>query len=84
MRTAPVKDYRNVTDSGGHVEMRYVIEADLCFGPIFRTIEITLTDRDSMKFRMLIGRTALKGLMVVPDKSYLHGRLKHSYVKGDN
>ena len=70
----PVKDYRAVSDSGGHREMRYVIETEVRLGEISRTAEITLSKRCGMTFRMLLGRTALKGLLVVPDSSYLSSR----------
>jgi len=76
---APVKDYREVSDSGGHREMRYVIETEVLLGEASRRIEVTLTNRDNMKFRMLLGRTAMKGLLVVPDKSYLTGGKRHKY-----
>ncbi len=76
---APIKDYRPVSDSGGHREMRYVIETEFVLGALSRRIEITLTNRDNMKFRMLLGRTALKGITISPDKSYLMGRLKNKY-----
>ena len=70
----PVKDYREVRDSGGHREMRYVIETELCLGQKRWLIEMTLTNRDNMKFRMLLGRTAMKGIGILPDRSYLCGR----------
>lgn len=70
----PVKDYRRVSDSGGHFEMRYVIETQVVLGERVWPIEMTLTNRDSMKFRMLLGRTAMKGLVVLPEKSFLFGR----------
>lgn len=70
----PVKDFREVSDSGGHREMRYVIETPIRLGDRTWPIEMTLTNRDSMKFRMLLGRTAMSGIMVVPDDSYLYGR----------
>ncbi|PLX99467.1 MAG: ATP-dependent zinc protease [Desulfuromonas sp.] len=72
--TAPVKDFRQVSDSGGHREMRYVIETTVSLGGRSWSVEMTLTNRDSMKFRMLLGRTALAGMAVVPERSYLFGR----------
>jgi hypothetical protein len=69
---APVLDQRLVRDSGGHEEQRYVIESVLRMGGREHPIEITLTDRDNMGFRMLIGRTALAGgYLVNPGRSYL-------------
>jgi hypothetical protein len=76
---APIKDFREVSDSGGHREMRYVIETDIQLGAQTRRVEMTLTNRDNMKFRMLLGRTALAGILVAPDRSYLLGRKKHKY-----
>ena len=76
---APVKDFREVSDSGGHREMRYVIETTILIGDLPRQIEMTLTNRDNMKFRMLLGRTAMQGLQVIPDQSYLTGRKRHKY-----
>ncbi len=78
---APVSDYRSVSDSGGHREMRYVIKTDVVLGDQKKRIEITLTNRDNMKFRMLLGRTAMSGMSVFPDKAYLTGRLKHKYYR---
>lgn len=73
--TARVLEQRKVTDSGGHREERYVIETPIVIGNRSWPIEITLTDRDIMKFRMLLGRTALKGRFVVePQSSYLAGK----------
>lgn len=71
---APVKDVRRVTDSGGHAEMRPVIETSLLIQDEVRVIELTLTDRETMMFRMLIGRSALKRRFVVDSgKSFLLG-----------
>ena len=71
---APVVDTREVTDSGGHREARPVITTTLMLAGLPRTIEMTLTDRDSMLFRMLIGRTAIRsGVVVSPGESFKLG-----------
>ncbi len=71
----PIADYRQVTDSGGHREMRYVIKTFIMLGEKRWRIEVTLANRSKMSFRMLLGRNALKGVTVFPDRSYVHGRL---------
>ncbi|KGK99775.1 ribosomal protein S6 modification protein [Methanococcoides methylutens] len=74
--TAPLKDKRQVTDSGGHKEMRYVIETDVVVASLRYPIEITLTDRDTMRFRMLLGRSAIENRAFVdPAESYMNGKL---------
>lgn len=71
---APVYDKRDVTDSGGHTETRYVIRTRLQLGTFDEPIELTLTNRDTMKFRMLLGRQAMRGNFVVdPQASHLLG-----------
>ncbi len=75
--TADVLDQRIVADSGGHRERRYVIETTVVLGEESWPIEITLTDRDTMRFRMLLGRTAIdKKFVVNPASSYLAGKPK--------
>ena len=72
---APIKDRRLVTDSGGHKQRRYVIETQLALGPSLITAEMTLTNRDSMLFRMLIGRTTMNHSFIIdPSASYLQGK----------
>jgi hypothetical protein len=72
--TADIKDQRVVRDSGGHEETRWVIETPVRVGSESWPVEITLTARDDMLFRMLLGRTALKGRAVVdPSRSFLTG-----------
>lgn len=75
--SAEVIDQRIVTDSGGHREKRFVIVTSLLVCETEFVAEITLTDRDTMQFRMLLGRTALaKRFVVDPGKSYLGGVLE--------
>jgi len=77
--TAPVVDQRQVRDSGGHTELRYVVETLLCFGHSERIIDLTLTARDNMRFRMLLGRTALSPDLIVDANSSF--RLGHTEAR---
>ena len=66
-----VIDERVVTDSGGHREKRFVIQTLLNIADQAWPIEMTLTNRDTMKFRMLLGRTAMRRrILVNPGVSY--------------
>jgi ribosomal protein S6--L-glutamate ligase len=69
--SAPIKDRRDVTSSNGETELRYVIETDLAIGDARVPIEITLTDRTTMAYRMLIGRQAIQpGWQITPTESF--------------
>jgi hypothetical protein len=72
---AAVIDKRIVSDSGGHKEERYVIATNIMLADQRWLIEITLTNRDTMLFRMLLGRTAMENRLVVnPGESFLLGK----------
>jgi hypothetical protein len=74
---AVIVDQRWVSDSGGHREKRYVIQTSIVLGSESWPIEITLTNRDTMTFRMLLGRSAMHDKLIVdPSHSYLLGRQK--------
>jgi len=71
----PVHDRRRVRSSSGHAQKRYVVLMDVrLLGEVIRA-EVTLTRRDAMGFRMLIGRELLrKGFLVDAHQSYLGGK----------
>ena len=67
---------RVVTNSGGQQETRPVIKTRLVVGDKTWQIKLTLTNRERMKFRMLLGRRAMTHRCLVdPSASYLQGRL---------
>lgn len=71
---APLVDRRNVTASNGQTELRYVVATEVVVDSEPIPIELTLTRRDAMGFRMLLGRHALRGrFMVDPRRSYRGG-----------
>ncbi len=72
---AEVLEHRSVKNSGGQVEERYVIRTLVEVGDLSWPIEITLTNRTGMRFRMLLGRTTVRDrLLIDPGKAYLCGR----------
>ena len=72
---APLVNKRVVKSSSGFREQRYVIQTSLEIGDSKWVIEMTLTNRDSMGFRMLLGREAMSGRVLVdPEQQYLLGQ----------
>jgi hypothetical protein len=71
----PVVDERSVRSSSGHDQLRIIIRPQIeIFGQRY-LIDLSLTNRDVMGFRMLLGREALRGRFFVdPGRSYLAGR----------
>ena len=80
---SPIIDYREVKDSGGHGELRPFIRTTARIGDYEWEIDLSLTDREGMKFRMLLGREALSDHFVInPSASYVLGKsLAHEYRK---
>lgn len=75
---ADIVDKRPVTDSGGHTEERYVIETPITIAGQTWSIEITLTERENMLFRMLLGRRALRKRFIVnPARSFVTTKVKN-------
>jgi hypothetical protein len=75
--TANIVDRRLVTDSGGHEEERFVICTPITIAGQTWPIEITLTERENMLFRMLLGRSALRKHFVInPARSFVTTKVK--------
>ena len=75
-------DKRIVKSSSGFREQRYVIQSTISVGVNTWPIEITLTNRDSMGFRMLLGREAMSGkILVDPEEKYLMGQTSIESLK---
>ena len=74
---APLHDVRRVRSSDGTAQQRPVIRTRLALGGNEWEIDLTLTARDAMGFRMLLGREAVRRRFVVdPGRSYLFGRIQ--------
>lgn len=67
---APVVGYKSVRDTGANAERRPVVRTRLVCGPIDRPVDVTVTDRSGMIFRMILGRQALEGVLVDPATAY--------------
>ncbi len=75
MIEADLLEERAITDSGGHQQVRPVILTSVCLGDYHWPIELTLTNRDVMGFRMLLGRQAVRDRFLVnPGQSFLQSQ----------
>ncbi len=73
--TAGIIDQRHIVDSGGHPELRYIIGTDILVGGRRWPIDLSLTNREQMRFRLLIGRSAIsEELIIDPQLSFTLGR----------
>ena len=74
---AELLEYRKIRNSGGIAQLRPVIKTQIELGKQIWSIELSLTDRDVMGFRMLLGRQAVRNKFLVdPGKSFLQSRRK--------
>ncbi len=81
--SAKVVDRREITSSNGESELRYVIETPVRVGNKTWPIEVSLTNRDNMQYRMLLGRRAIGDSMIVdPNRKYLQEKLSYDAYKG--
>lgn len=75
---AELLEYRTIRNSGGVTQLRPVIKTNIKLGKQIWSIELSLSDRDVMGFRMLLGREAVRHKFLVdPGKSFLQSRRKH-------
>ena len=69
---AELLEYRQIRNSGGKAQLRPVIKTNILVGTEIWPIELSLTDRDVMGFRMLLGRQGVRNKFLVnPGKSFL-------------
>lgn len=80
--TAPVVDHRIIMNSGGHQERRYIIHTKIILGTLEWDIDISLTNRAPLVFRMLLGRDALKHeFLIEPGKKLHQGKYTKRHIK---
>ena len=73
--TAEIVDQRLISDSGGHSEMRFIIRTSLTMGKKTWPIDLSITNREQMRYRLLLGRTAIRDFLVVdPALSFTLGK----------
>ena len=79
---APIIDRRMVKNTSGASEKRYVIKVPIRMKDQVWDIELTLTNRDSMGYRMLLGREAMNGkILVDPSASFNLGRVSDAELR---
>lgn len=74
---AELLEYRKIRNSGGTAQFRPVIKTNIEVGQFIWSIELSLTNRDVMGFRMLLGRQAVRNKFLVdPGGSFLQSHRK--------
>ncbi len=73
--TARIVDEREIKNTSGQPELRYIVETTLILGQQSWNIEVSLANRESMEFEVILGRTAIRRrrLLVNPGRSFLAG-----------
>jgi ribosomal protein S6--L-glutamate ligase len=80
---AKIHGRKTIKSSNGDTETRYVIKTPLMLGKKKWEVELTLSSRDSMGYRMLLGRQAMQNKMLVDvDNSFLQGDIEEKKVRG--
>ncbi len=85
MAEAELVDQREVRNSGGQTQLRPVIQTPVELNGYTFLIELTLTNRDVMGFRMLLGRQAVrKRFLVDASRSFLYSPSRNHKLKSKN
>lgn len=84
---ADLVDVREIVSSNGQIELRPVIKTILVIAGQSIEIELTLTNRAAMRYRMLLGRSAIQALhaLVDPAETHMTGNViepKRLYMTG--
>jgi hypothetical protein len=77
--SALIIDERDIKNTSGQVERRYVVETTLVVGVLQWRAEFSLANRETMAFEVILGRAAIRrhALIVDPGKSFLAGPPHH-------
>ncbi len=79
---ALIVDERYIMSSNGHKEHRYIITTNIKLGENIYNIDLSLSNRDPLTFRMLLGREALNKRMIVdPGLTCRQGKYKRDMVR---
>ena len=81
--SARLIDRRLVTASNGLSELRPVVETEIQIDDRRLPIELTLTRRDEMGFRMLLGRRAVRDHFLIDPKRSFRGSESKAVRKGE-
>ena len=75
---APLIDERHIMSSSGHIEHRYVIMTTLLIADLAWKIEVTLSNRDPLRYRLLLGREALNSRVLIdPSLTCFQKKIRH-------
>ena len=69
---APLIDERHIMSSNGHIEHRYVISTTVIMGDEQWEMEVTLSNRDPLRYRLLLGREALNSRVLIDPSLSCH------------
>ncbi len=76
-------DMRRVKNTSGEIEERFTIHTPIVIGSHRWNVDITLTNRERMRYRMLLGRAAMKDHAIVyPARTFLQGKPDPLAIQG--